>query len=95
MTDSEMRKFTPLGFETMLIFDKASINLERKFTPLGFETLLLKSVKVAPLVRKFTPLGFETSNSGVSKFRRAGVNLPRWGLKQLPPSLNGSPFLVA
>ena len=54
------RKFTPLGFETMLHRLATQRFLLRKFTPLGFETPLKTRKLFTKPRRKFTPLGFET-----------------------------------
>ena len=40
---------------------------------------------------KFTPLGFETFVYSAKNINNAGVNLPRWGLKQCVKSLGYYP----
>ena len=43
-------KFTPLGFETLMLPGAGSIAETCKFTPLGFETLEFQANKQYPIV---------------------------------------------
>ena len=78
-----MCKFTPLGFETAVVYlgflkAKSRVNLPRWGLKLREKT----AKQIAEFKCKFTPLGFETRRAygaGIPQSYR--VNLPRWGLK--------------
>ena len=55
-----MLKFTPLEFETFLVFSKFCRCCMLKFTPLEFETNFSHIKLLFVILLKFTPLEFET-----------------------------------
>ena len=61
MTDSEMRKFTPLGFETTpALFKRLAFSCRVNLPRWGLKRHAVR-FRAARRRRKFTPLGFETA----------------------------------